>query len=364
MSAFRQLVFSGVQPTGNLHLGNYLGAIKNWVALQDKYDCIYCVVDMHALTTNPEPGELRARTVDTAAALLAAGVDPAKSILFNQSRVLQHAELAWVLNCVARMGWLSRMTQFKDKTGKNSEKASVGLFAYPCLMAADILLYRAAYVPVGEDQKQHLELTRDIAARFNADYAAGIAAREKDLAKEGQNPAAGAVKCAFPLPEPLIPPAAQRIMSLRDGTKKMSKSDPSDMSRINLKDDKDTIARKIRKAKTDSAPLPAAAEELEDRPEAKNLLNIYAAVTGRDLPAVIMETAGQEFSAFKPRLIEALIAEIAPINARYQELVKTKAGRDKVNGILKEGAEKAAEKAEATMKNVRHIVGYLRQKQG
>jgi len=356
MSAFRQLVFSGVQPTGNLHLGNYLGAIKNWVALQDKYDCIYCVVDMHALTVNPEPGELRARTVDTAAALLAAGVDPAKSILFNQSRVLQHAELAWVLNCVARMGWLSRMTQFKDKTGKNSEKASVGLFAYPCLMAADILLYRAAYVPVGEDQKQHLELTRDIAAKFNADYAAGIAKREKELA-------AGAVKCAFPLPEPLIPPAAQRIMSLRDGTKKMSKSDPSDMSRINLIDDKDTIARKIRKAKTDSAPLPATAEELEARPEAKNLLNIYAAVTGRDLPAVIMETEGQEFSAFKPRLIEALIAEIAPINRRYSALV-TDEGRAEVNGILKKGAEKAAEKAEATMKDVRNIVGYVRQKQG
>lgn len=345
MNKRKDLVFSGVQPTGNLQLGNYLGAIKNWAALQEKHECLFCVVDMHALTVNPDPNALRRQTGYTAAMLIAAGIDPEKSILFNQSRVLQHAELAWVFNCVARMGWLSRMTQFKDKVGKNSEKASVGLFAYPCLMAADILLYRAAYVPVGEDQKQHLELTRDIAQKFNKDYAARIA-------ELGFGDAAGSF---FPAPEAQLPAAAMRIMSLRDGTKKMSKSDPSDMSRINLTDNADAIAQKIRKAKTDPLPLPETWEGLETRPEAENLLNIYAAITEQEPKAALAQYAGQEFSKFKPQLIEALAAKLAPIEEKYWQIVKN---TDYIDGILRKGAEKAAEKAEETMKNVRSIIGY------
>jgi len=359
MGDFEQLVFSGVQPTGNLQLGNYLGAIKNWVALQQHYNCLFCVVDMHALTVNPEPENLLRQTREVAAAFLAAGIDAEKHIVFNQSQVRQHAELAWVFNCIARMGWLARMTQFKDKVGKNSEKASVGLFAYPCLMAADILLYRATYVPVGEDQKQHLELTRDIAQKFNTDYAARIA----ELGAAAAWPASGGAKAGtkvydgfFPLPEPLMPPAAMRIMSLRDGTKKMSKSDSSDMSRINLTDNADNIAMKIRKAKTDSAPLPATVEELRHRPEADNLVGIYAALTDKDKANALAQFAGQAFSAFKPHLTEALVAKLVPIGEELRRLLKTP---DYIDTVLAKGSARAAQKAEATMKQVRNIVGFL-----
>jgi len=345
MSDLKQLVFSGVQPTGNLQLGNYLGAIKNWVRLQEAHDCVFCVVDMHALTVNPDPQALQTQILNVAAALLAAGIKPEKHILFQQSQVRQHAELAWVFNCVARMGWLSRMTQFKDKVGKNSEKASVGLFDYPCLMAADILLYRATSVPVGDDQRQHLELTRDIAAKFNNDYAARIA--ELDLPAE-----------FLPAPEALLPPAAMRIMSLKDGTKKMSKSDPADTSRINLTDDAETIARKIRKAKTDSEPLPHEAEGLKNRPEAENLLNIYAAMTGRSQAQALAECGGLPFSEFKPKLIEALVAELEPINAEYRRYLQN---IGYIHEVLVAGSEKAAEKAEQTMKKIRAIVGYAPQ---
>lgn len=346
MSGFEQLVFSGVQPTGNLHLGNYLGAIKNWVTLQRSHNCIFCVVDMHALTVNPCPQNMQKQISAVAAALLAAGIDPEKHIVFQQSRVPQHAELAWIFNCVARMGWLSRMTQFKDKVGKNSEKASVGLFAYPCLMAADILLYRATHVPVGEDQKQHLELTRDIAQKFNKDYG--------DLIR-----ASSFGDSFFPLPEPIMPPAAMRIMSLRDGMKKMSKSDPSDMSRINLIDDADAVAKKIRKAKTDSAPLPETVEELRARPEADNLIGIYAALTGEKRETALRQFAGKEFSVFKPQLIEVLTEELKPINDKYRRFVKD---RDYVSGVLQSGSARAAEKAEETMKEARGFVGYLQAK--
>lgn len=345
MSGFKQLVFSGVQPTGNLHLGNYLGAIKNWVALQETHNCIFCVVDMHALTVNPAPEDLQRQIRETAAALLAAGIDAEKHIVFQQSQVPQHAELAWVFNCIARMGWLSRMTQFKDKAGKNSEKASVGLFAYPCLMAADILLYRAAYVPVGDDQKQHLELTRDIAQKFNNDYAGRLAAL-------------GMAAEFFPLPEPLIAANARRVMSLRDGGKKMSKSDPSDMARINLTDSADEIAGKIRKAKTDSAPLPETAAELRGRPEAENLIGLYAAVADMSKEAALRRFAGKEFSAFKPELIEVLTAKLAPINAEYRRLLK-KAETGYIDDALRAGSARAAEKAEQTMAELRAVIGFL-----
>src|SRR5271165_5761570 len=284
--SFKQRVFSGVQPTGNLHLGNYLGALVKFVALQESYDCIYCIVDLHAITVWQDPAELPKTTREVAAAFLACGIDPKKHIVFNQSQVAEHAELAWVFNCVARMGWLNRMTQFKEKAGKDRENASVGLFAYPNLMAADILVYRATHVPVGEDQKQHLELSRDIAQKFNNDFAASIKAH-------------GFGETFFPLPEPLITGPATRVMSLRDGSKKMSKSEPSDYSRINLTDDADSIAQKIRKAKTDPEPLPSDEKGLAHRPEADNLVGIYAALADTTRAGVLGQFGNEQFSPFK-----------------------------------------------------------------
>src|SRR5437868_12476443 len=287
----RPLAFSGIQPTGKLHLGNYLGAMKNWVRLQDSMPCIYCMVDMHAITVWQNPAELSASTREVTAACMAVGIDPDQSILFNQSQVVQHAELAWVFNCVARIGWLNRMTQFKEKAGKHRENASVGLFVYPNLMAADILAYKATQVPVGEDQKQHLELARDIAQKFNNDYG---------------------VPGFFPLPEPVITGPATRVMSLRDGTKKMSKSDESDYSRINLTDDADAIAQKIRKARTDPAPLPDSEKDLEGRPEAENLVNIYAALSDTPRDAVIAQFGGRQFSEFKAELADLAVSKLTP----------------------------------------------------
>src|SRR5688572_10573339 len=294
MGQFKERVFSGVQPTGNLHLGNYLGAITRFVALQDAYECVYCVVDLHAITTPQDPRELRAQIREVTAAFLASGIDPKKHIVFNQSQVAEHAELAWVFNCVARIGWLNRMTQFKEKAGKDRENASVGLYAYPTLMAADILAYRATHVPVGEDQKQHLELSRDIAQKFNNDWAASIAEH-------------GFGDAFFPRTEPLIQGPATRIMSLRDGAKKMSKSDPSDYSRINLTDDADAIAHKIRRAKTDPDPLPHDEKALEARPEADNLVGIFAACANKTKAEVLKEFGGAQFSAFKPALADLLV---------------------------------------------------------
>ncbi|MGH6847907.1 MAG: tryptophan--tRNA ligase, partial [Methylocella sp.] len=285
MAIFVERVFSGVQPTGNLHLGNYLGAIAKFVELQKTHSCIYCVVDLHAITLPQKPEELKASIREVTAAFIACGIDPKKHIVFNQSQVGEHAELAWVFNCVARLGWLNRMTQFKEKAGKDREIASVGLYAYPCLMAADILAYRATHVPVGEDQKQHLELARDIAQKFNLDFAASIAAQ-------------GHGDAFFPLPEPLIQGPATRVMSLRDGAKKMSKSDPSDYSRINLSDDADTIAQKVRKAKTDPEALPSAIEGLKQRPEAENLVGIFAALNGETKIDVLKTFGSGNFSAF------------------------------------------------------------------
>ena len=284
-------IFSGVQPTGDLHLGNYLGAIRNWVRLQEEYECLFCVVDLHAITVWQDPAALKASTLEVAAALLASGIDPKKNILFNQSQVHGHAELAWIFNCVARMGWLNRMTQFKEKAGKNRENASVGLFAYPNLMAADILLYKATHVPVGEDQKQHLELTRDIAQKFNNDF-------KTDL---------------FPVVEPLIFGAATRVMSLRDGSSKMSKSDPSQQSRITMTDDADTIARKIRKAKTDPDALPTSTKGFEGRPEAANLMGIYAALSDTDLDDVCEKFGGEQFSTFKQHLADLAVAKLSHV---------------------------------------------------
>src|SRR5215212_1054028 len=292
--AFKERVFSGVQPTGNLHLGNYLGAITRFVALQERYDCIYCVVDMHAITVWQDPKQLADQTREVTAAFLAAGIDPKRNIVFNQSQVPQHAELAWVFNCVARLGWLNRMTQFKDKAGKDRENASVGLYAYPNLMAADILVYRATHVPVGEDQKQHLELTRDIAQKFNNDWAESIAAH-------------GFGDAFFPLTEPMIQGPATRVMSLRDGSKKMSKSDPSGYSRINLTDDADTIAQKVRKAKTDPEPLPEDEKGLESRPEADNLVGIHAALAETSKADVLKEFGGAQFSTFKSALVDLAV---------------------------------------------------------
>ncbi len=328
-------VLSGVQPTGNLHLGNYLGAIRNFVALQESHQCLYCVVDLHAITVFQDPAELAANTREVAAAFIAAGVDPKKHIVFNQAQVMQHAELAWVLNCVSRMGWLNRMTQFKEKAGKDREKASVGLYVYPNLMAADILLYKATHVPVGEDQKQHLELARDIAQKFNNDFNA-----------EG----------FFPLPEPLIQGPATRVMSLRDGSKKMSKSDPSDLSRITMLDDADTIAKKIRKAKTDPDALPESEAGLEERPEAANLLGIYAALADISLGAAVGQFGGSQFSALKEQLAELAIAKISPISAEMQRLTADPAELD---AILADGAERAATIAEPVMRDVRKLVGFL-----
>ncbi|MDP3896414.1 MAG: tryptophan--tRNA ligase [Mesorhizobium sp.] len=353
MSAFKPLVFSGVQPTGNLHLGNYLGAIRKFVALQDTSDCIYCVVDMHAITMWQDPAELEQSTREVTAAFLAAGIDPAKHIVFNQSRVMQHAELAWVFNCVARMGWLNRMTQFKDKAGKDRENASVGLFAYPTLMAADILVYRATHVPVGDDQKQHLELTRDIAQKFNNDFSSRIEALGCGVEmKVGEETVHG----FFPLTEPIIEGPATRIMSLRDGTKKMSKSDPSDLSRINLTDDADTISKKIRKAKTDPAPLPSEPEGLKERPEADNLVGIYASLAEIAREEVLRQFGGQQFSVFKPALADLAVEKLAPIAG---EMRRISADRGYIDGVLRDGGMRAGALAETTMKDVRRIIGLL-----
>jgi tryptophanyl-tRNA synthetase len=351
--SFKPLVFSGVQPTGNLHLGNYLGAIRKFVALQESHDCIYCVVDMHSLTATLVHEDLPDQTRAIAAAFIAAGIDPKKHIVFNQARVMQHAELTWVFNCVARMGWLNRMTQFKEKAGKDRENASVGLFTYPDLMAADILVYRATHVPVGDDQKQHLELTRDIAQKFNNDFSRRIA----DLGV-GVEMAVGEEKVNgfFPLTEPLIGGVATRVMSLRDGSKKMSKSDPSDLSRINLTDDADMIAKKIKKAKTDSEPLPSEIAGLKDRPEAENLVGIYAALADTTKEKVVAEFAGRQFSAFKPALADLAVDKLAPLASEMRRLMADPAH---IDGILKDGGERARVLAEATMKTVRRIVGLL-----
>ena len=354
MTSFKERVFSGVQPTGNLHLGNYLGAIKRFVALQDEHDCIYCVVDMHAITVWQEPAELEKATREVTAAFLAAGVDAEKHIVFNQSRVPQHAELAWIFNCVARMGWLNRMTQFKEKAGKDRENASVGLFAYPNLMAADILAYRATHVPVGDDQKQHLELTRDIAQKFNNDFSDRIA--ELGVGVEmmvGDEKVHG----FFPLTEPLIEGPAPRVMSLRDGTKKMSKSDPSDLSRINLTDDADTIAKKVRKAKTDPEPLPSELDGLQGRPEAENLVTIFAALAETSRAAVISDFGGRQFSEFKPALADLAVDKLAPIAA---EMRRISADHAYVDGVLRAGGERAEAEAEETLKATRKIIGWLR----
>lgn len=336
-------IFSGIQPSGNLHLGNYLGAITKFVALQQDFQCIYCVVDMHAITTWQDPEGLIRRTREVSAGFIASGVDPKTSIVFNQSRVPEHAVLAWIFNCVARMGWLNRMTQFKDKAGKNKENASVGLFAYPNLMAADILAYRATHVPVGDDQKQHLELTRDIAQKFNVDYAARIA----EL---------GFGETYFPLTEPIIQGPATRVMSLRDGSKKMSSSDPSDYSRVNMTDDADTIALKIRKAKTDPEPLPSEHAGLKGRPEAENLVAIYAALSDSDSDAVLRDFGGGQFSTFKQALVDLSVAKLGPIGAEMSRLVADPAY---VDGILRDGAERASAICGPILQDVKDIVGFI-----
>jgi len=348
MSSFQQRVFSGVQPTGNLHLGNYLGAIKRFVELQHSFDCIYCVVDLHALTQPVAvwggPKELANNTREVTAAYLAAGIDAQKHIVFNQSQVPQHAELAWVFNCVARLGWLNRMTQFKEKAGKDRENASVGLYAYPNLMAADILVYHATHVPVGEDQKQHLELSRDIAQKFNNDFAESIRA-------------CGFEDGFFPLPEPIIAGPATRVMSLRDGTKKMSKSDPSDLSRINLTDEADDIARKVRKAKTDPEPLPSEAGGLETRPEAANLVGIYAALIDQPVEAALKDLGGCQFSTFKQALIDVAVDKLGPLGSEMKRLM---ADPGHIDGVLADGARRARAIAEPIFDDVKKIIGCVR----
>ena len=331
----KKIVFSGVQPNGNLHLGNYLGALKNFVSLQKNMDCIYCVVDLHAITVFQNPNELKNNILETTASFLATGLDPLKSIIFNQSSVSEHSELAWILNCVSRIGWLNRMTQFKDKAGSDKEKASVGLYIYPNLMAADILLYKATHVPVGADQKQHLELSRDIAQRFNKDF-----------------------NCEnfFPLPEPLIPKNISRVMSLRDGTKKMSKSETSDYSRINLKDNADEIIKKIKKAKSDSKAIPDNIKSLKERPEALNLLNIYSEITKIELENVIKEMSGKDYSFVKKKLADVLIDEICPVG---KEIDKLMGDKTHLLQILKKGTEKARIIAEENLKNIREKVGLI-----
>jgi len=331
----KKLVFSGVQPTGNLHLGNYLGALRNFVSLQKEIDCIYCVVDLHAITTFQNPNELKNNILETTASFLATGLDPNKSIIFNQSSVSAHSELAWIFNCVSRIGWLNRMTQFKDKAGSNKEKASVGLYIYPNLMAADILLYKATHVPVGADQKQHLELSRDIAQKFN-----------KDFNCDG----------FFPLPEPLILKNISRVMSLRDGTKKMSKSEESDYSRINLKDSPDEIVKKIKKAKSDSESIPDNLKSLEKKPEALNLLNIYSEISKINLEKVLKEMGGKEYSYIKTKLADLLVSEVCPVGKEIIKLMNDKAYLVK---ILKKGTEKASIKAEENLKNIREKVGLI-----
>ncbi|ASR08174.1 MULTISPECIES: tryptophan--tRNA ligase [Rhizobium] len=353
MSEFKKLVFSGVQPTGNLHLGNYLGAIRRFVALQEGNDCIYCVVDMHALTAQLVHEDMPSQTRSIAAAFIAAGIDPEKHIVFNQSAVPQHAELAWIFNCVARVGWMNRMTQFKDKAGKDREQASLGLYAYPSLMAADILVYRATHVPVGEDQKQHLELARDIAMKFNLDYAEHISRTGYGVdITVGNEP----VHAYFPMVEPLIGGPAPRVMSLRDGTKKMSKSDPSDLSRINLMDDEDAISKKIRKAKTDPDGLPSEIDGLQGRPEADNLVAIYAALADKSKADVLAEFGGQQFSVFKPALVDLAINVLAPITGEMRRLMDD---TSHIDAILRKGGERARARAEVTMRQVRDVIGFL-----
>lgn len=330
-------IFSGIQPSGSPTLGNYLGAIKNWVALQKEFECIYCVVDLHAITLWQDPQELRRATREVAASLLAAGIDARRHILIAQSTVPAHAQLAWVFNCVARIGWMNRMTQFKEKAGKDRENASLGLYAYPSLMAADILVYKATHVPVGEDQKQHLELTRDIAQKFNHDYGVDF----------------------FPLTEPLIFGEATRVMSLRDGTKKMSKSDASDNSRINLTDDADLIAQKIRKAKTDPEPLPTEEKGLDPRPEADNLVGIYAALAGVSKQAVLTDFGGGQFSSFKNALVDLCVAKLSPIAGEMKRLV---ADPGHVDAVLIDGANRARAIADETMRKTKDIVGFIHQR--
>jgi tryptophanyl-tRNA synthetase len=331
----KKLAFSGVQPTGNLHLGNYLGALTNFVSLQKEMECIFCVVDLHAITTFQKPKELKQNIFETTAAFLAIGLDEKKNIIFNQSSVSGHAELAWILNCVSRIGWLNRMTQFKDKAGSDKEKASVGLYIYPNLMAADILLYKATHVPVGADQKQHLELCRDIAQKFNNDF-------------KSEN--------FFPIPEPLIQKNISRVMSLRDGTKKMSKSEESNYSRIDLKDSADEIVKKIKKAKTDSLPIPGQEKELEKRPEALNLLKIYADLKRTPMQKILSEMEGKEFSFLKDKLSDCLVATICPVGKKIKELIDDKRYLEQV---LSKGREKALKKAEENLKKIREIVGLL-----
>ena len=328
-------VLSGIQPTGNLHLGNYLGAIRNWVKMQDEGECYFFLADMHSISEHISAADRLIHVREMAAALVACGIDPDRSVLFNQARVPAHAEMQWLLNGVARMGWLNRMTQWKDKAGKNREGASVALFTYPVLQAADVLLYQATHVPVGEDQKQLLELTRDIAIKFNTDFGVEL----------------------FTLPAPIIPKETARIMSLRDGAAKMSKSDPSDMSRINLTDDDDTIAQKVRKAKTDPEPLPGDASGLEGRAEAQNLVGIYAALTGTTADAVCAQFAGQGFGAFKPALAEILVEHLRPIRERYVALKDDHAALD---AILVKGAEKASATAEPTLRGAYEAMGLMR----
>jgi tryptophanyl-tRNA synthetase len=329
-------IFSGVQPTGNLHLGNYLGAIKNFVKLNNdnKNECVFCVVDLHAITVKQDPKELRNNIRETVATFVASGIDPQRSIIFNQSAVSAHSEAAWILSCVARMGWLNRMTQFKEKAGKDKEKASVGLYSYPILMAADILLYDASHVPVGEDQKQHLELCRDIAQKFNNDFH---------------------VEDFFKVPEPLIQEKFSRIMSLKDGTKKMSKSELSDLSRINLTDDKDTIINKIKKAKTDPLPLPSSVEELKERPEAKNLLGIYSSLVDTNLEKTVKDFEGKNFSEFKEKLSQVLVEKIDPISSEIKKLINDKGFLDK---ILIDGHKKANNIASNKIKKIKEIIGF------
>ena len=332
----KKKIFSGVQPTGNLHLGNYLGAIKNFVDLNNdtQNECIFCVVDLHAITVSQNPKDLKSNIYETVATFVASGIDPKKSIIFNQSQVSAHSEAAWILSCVARMGWLNRMTQFKEKAGKDKEKASIGLYSYPVLMAADILLYDSTHVPVGDDQKQHLELCRDIAQKFNNDYE---------------------IENFFKVPEPLIKKEFSRIMSLKDGLKKMSKSEVSDLSRINLTDDKDQIINKIKKAKTDTLPLPSTIEELEKRPEAKNLIGIYSSLTNNTFQKSIDEFAGKNFSEFKVKLSDIIVNEINPISLRIKELLADKVFLEKT---LKDGQEKANTIASKKIKKIQEIVGF------
>ncbi len=327
-------ILSGVQPSGDLHLGNYLGAIKNFVALQEEYECFFCVVDLHAITVWQDPKVLANKTREVTAAFIASGIDPKKNNIFVQSQVPQHAQLAWLFNCIARMGWLNRMTQFKDKAGKNSENVSVGLFSYPTLMAADILIYLATHVPVGDDQKQHLELTRDIAQKFNNDFKTDF----------------------FPIPEPLIFGQATRVMSLRDGSKKMSKSDPSDYSRIMLTDSADNIAQKIKKAKTDPQPLPSTKEDLKQRPEAENLISIFASLQNSSIENIISEYAGKEFSDFKRDLIDLSVSKLGPITTEMNKLM---IDTSYIDSVLNDGKDKAINVAEPVLRKTKEIIGFL-----